>query len=100
VVLWRAGPIDRATKAVGVVIIVIMLLLLELPYRLMFHNRRPVVEYADMRCYELGRRTGGATSETLLYCPDWAPPRIRVLPADDEGLRETGERATVFERAR
>ena len=92
------GRIDRATKAGGVVIVGIMLLMLELPYRLMFHNRSPVIVYEELRCFDLGRRSTGAAEDVLVYCPDWSPPRIRVLDAGDATIRGTGERADLFGR--
>jgi hypothetical protein len=82
--------VDPGTKVGALAIAVIMLLTLELPYRLMFHSDRPVVEYGSLRCFDLGRRSG----EVLTYCPSWDPPRIRVNDADE--VRETGVMGHLF----
>ncbi|MGE0706212.1 MAG: hypothetical protein AB7P22_20005, partial [Vicinamibacterales bacterium] len=84
--------IDRGTKAGALAIAVITLLTLELPYRLMFQSDRPIVEHTDLRCYDLGRRPG----EVLTYCPDWDPPRIRILSDAEDVVRPMGFSEHLF----
>jgi serine/threonine-protein kinase len=86
--------IDIGTKIGGGAIAVVMLLMLEAPYRLMFQNDHPVVGYEDQLCFELGRRPSGASEEVLVYCPDWPPPRIGRVQAD--GVSPTGREGDLF----
>lgn len=85
-----AQSVDRATRAGALALVVITVLLLEVPYRLSFHNNRPVVEHTGQRCYEFGRQS----DERLVYCQAWEPPRVRVVPAG--AVRETGQVASPF----
>lgn len=73
-----AGAIDQATRGGGLAMLVATVLLLQLPYRLMFQNEQLVVEHDGLRCYELGRRE----RDVLIYCPRWDPPRIRIRAGD------------------
>ena len=82
--------VDRATRAGALALVVITVLLLEVPYRLSFHNNRPVVEHAGQRCYEFGRQV----NDRLVYCQAWDAPRVRVVPAD--AVHETGQVASPF----
>ncbi len=98
---WRAllthptagRAIDTGTKVGGAVLLAATLLLLELPYRLMFQNERPIVEHAGLWCYEVGRTPDRA----LVYCPEWSRPRIRSVEATTDLVR-TGRYGDVFSR--
>lgn len=88
--LWRwrrqrGSGGDRATVVAGVSLVVILIVLAEIPYRLLNHNRFQRVALAGERCYAIGER--GA--ELLLYCPDAAAPRNRVVPAGDSRLERS-----------
>ena len=87
--LW--ATIDRATRSAGLALIICAVLLLEVPYRLLYQNERRRVDLAEARCYELG------TSETgvLLYCPD-SPPRIQIVPIEDSRLRRLNTVESIF----
>jgi hypothetical protein len=98
---WRAlrhsgRPIDRGTTIGAVALLAIAVLLLEVPWRLIYKSDFERVEYADQRCYETGRREG----EILLFCPDTAPPRNLVRAIDDPRLRRTGDWDNIFGPAR
>jgi len=92
---WRVlrqadGRLDASTKAGAAIVSAVMLLVLTMPYRLMFLSDRPVVEYRSLRCYDLGRRD----SQVLVYCPAWEAPRIRETNAAE--LIDTGVDDLVF----
>lgn len=63
---------DGPVVAGGIGIIVLLLVMLELPYRLVYHSERPVVAHGSQCCFDLGRRD----DRVLLYCPTAPAPRI------------------------
>jgi hypothetical protein len=82
-----AGPaIPTTTKLAGGAAMLCALLMLEVPYRLLYHNEFTRVTFAEQRCYEIGR----AAKEVLLYCPDAQPPRIRRVTEQDVRLPPAG----------
>ncbi|HUF46598.1 MAG TPA: serine/threonine-protein kinase [Vicinamibacterales bacterium] len=100
---WRAvlsrpdtrRVVDTVTRLGAAAIAIVMVLLLEVPYRLMFKAHVPVVEHAGLTCYELGRRPSEAPREVLTYCPAWATPRIRAVAVAD--VNPTTRRGNVFD---
>ena len=79
-----------------VAIIVLLLLLNEAPYRILFKNDAPRVVFESMRCYV----TGEDHERLLLYCPDSAAPRTRVVTRSDPTLRWTGIVESIFTPSR
>lgn len=95
VLLARAsrGPaIDTGTRLGGLAVIVVVLLMLEFPYRLLHQNRFRRVNFVAERCYEIGARRG----EVLLFCPDASPPRNRIVDATDDRLERTEIIESIF----
>jgi serine/threonine protein kinase len=82
-------PVERATLVGGALVIALVVLMLELPYRLIWHNRFQRAEFAGERCYVLGQRN----AELLLHCPGSRPPRNRIVRSDDPRV----ERRDVIE---
>lgn len=69
----------RAAFAGGVVVMVLMLVLLDFPWRLLTQSQTfAEARWNGLQCYELGEHG----SERLLFCPDLDPPRNRVVRAD------------------
>jgi hypothetical protein len=88
-ILSRPGAaafIPGTTKFAGGGAVLCALLMLEVPYRLLYHNEFTRVTFAGARCYEIGR----STREVLLYCPDAEPPRIQRVTRDDVRLPPAG----------
>jgi predicted Ser/Thr protein kinase len=75
--LRHARQIRRARGAVVALssVVAVILLLVEVPYRLMFKNAEPRVPLDGERCYVIGDNG----SEYLVYCPGASPPRNRVV---------------------
>jgi hypothetical protein len=95
--LRRAGrPVDRGTTIGAAALLAITILLLEVPWRLIYKSDFERVEYAGARCYETGRRG----REMLLFCPDAAPPRNLVRAIDDPLAKRTGDWDNIFGPAR
>jgi hypothetical protein len=96
---WRAmrrrfppSSIDLGTKIGAVACVAITLLLLELPWRLLYLNEFPRVNVEGARCYQ----TGQDGPVLLLFCPDKPPPRNTRLPATDPRLVRTGDVESIF----
>ncbi len=69
-----------------------LVLMRELPYRIVYQNEFGRVDLQNTRCYEIGRRPG----EVLLHCPDVVPPRNQVVSDADPRLRPRGVVESVF----
>ena len=82
------GAISPATIAGGMALILLVLLMIEVPYRILHRITLPQVTYNGMRCFEVGSRN--SRLELLLYCPDKPAPRNVPVPASDPGLRMEG----------
>jgi hypothetical protein len=82
--LWTIAPLGA--------ILAVTVVLSELPYRIIWQSRVERVAFAGDRCYVLG--TSG--DESLVYCPDKAPPRNRVVKDDDPAIRRTGINESIF----
>jgi hypothetical protein len=76
----------------GATVTVFMLILLLVPYRIVWHNEHERVTYRQQHCYLLGERAG----EALLFCPIESPPRNRVVRLDDAGLERGGPEENMF----
>ena len=81
--------------AASVAIVVSILLLNEVPYRILWQNQAPRVSYDGMRCYVIGR----SNPELLIFCPDGSPPRNRVVRENDPLIRTTGITESIFSPA-
>ena len=78
--------------AACVAIVVSILLLNEVPYRILWHNKAPQVSYDGVRCYVIGR----SSPELLIFCPNASPPRNRVVRENDPLIRTTGITESIF----
>jgi hypothetical protein len=85
-------PVEAGTKIVGFGVLAIGVLMLIVPYRLMFQNRLPVVLRGETRCFDLGRND----TEILLYCPSLTSSPVMRAALDEEGLVATGEVVSPF----
>jgi hypothetical protein len=88
----QGRPVHRWTKASAFMVPLLALMMWEMPYRLVYHNAFTRVDFAGTRCYELARRT----PDLLVYCPEIAPPRNRIVSETDSSLRPRGVVENVF----
>jgi tRNA A-37 threonylcarbamoyl transferase component Bud32 len=66
---------------------------LHLPYRLLiYRNYFDIVRWNEMRCSVIGENA----TNYLLFCPDVAPPRNRVVDRRDPALRFVGAQDRLF----
>jgi len=86
------ATVSRAARVSALMIPVIVLVLWQLPYRLMYHSTFERVDLAEARCYELGSNA----TNVLLHCPDIKPPRNRIVPVGDVSLHRRGVFESVF----
>jgi hypothetical protein len=89
------AAIHRSTLMAGVAGGVLALLMLVVPYRLLYHNEMPRTSLAGARCYETGSRAG----QVLLYCPDSLPPRVRLVDPAMLTRPATTVRESIFSQA-
>jgi serine/threonine protein kinase len=75
------GAVD-GNVVVASVLLTTCVVMLTLPYRIIWHNEFERVELESARCYNIGQRNG----DLLVHCPELAPPRNRVIPSDDRRL--------------
>lgn len=79
------ATIPRTTIAAGAGLMFLVLLIIELPYRLFYKSEAPEAAYAGQRCFV----TGARADERLLYCPD-APRQERTPIVNARDLRNVG----------
>ena len=82
----------RAAVLALAVVLAVMLLLDEAPYRIFFSAGAERIRFADLRCYVIGEHR----DEWLIHCPDIAPPRNRVIKQNDPRIRKFGVVESVF----
>ena len=84
------SAIHWSTLVAGAAVLVIALLMLVVPYRLLYHNEMPRVMVGAERCYRLGVHD----EQVLLYCPDRPAPRVTT--ADESLVVMTGITENIF----
>lgn len=85
-------PVRSSSMFAISAVIGVSLVLLVLPYRLIWHNLFEVASSGGLRCYVLGE----AGVSALVYCPDDAVPRVRTVAVD--ALDRTGQRQSLYTR--
>jgi serine/threonine-protein kinase len=90
----KGEPINRSILAGGLAIFVLSLLLLDFPYRLIVAHQRDfeAAVWEGDSCFILGERQ----AHLLLFCPDAAVPRNRIVRADDPNLKREGVLEDIF----
>jgi serine/threonine protein kinase len=81
------GPLVALAFVVG-----LLFLLNVLPYRILWRSLGVRSEYDGARCYVIGEDP----AQALLYCPDSAPPRNKVVQKNDSRFRSTGVVENIF----
>ncbi len=91
---WRRGqPVNAAPVAATIVVICMALVLLVLPWRLIFHAEFQEATLDGRPCFV----TGESASEWLVHCPTAAPPRNTVLPRGDHRLQLSRRISNLFD---
>jgi len=87
-------PINRSILAGGVAVLLLSVVLLNFPYRLLVMTKRnfEAVKWSTDSCYILGERQ----THLLLFCPEAAPPRNRIVRSDDPNLKHLGFIQDIF----
>jgi len=90
----KREPINRGILAGGVAVLVLSLLLLDFPYRLLVTHQRDFesATWQGESCFILGERQ----AHLLLFCPNAAVPRNRIVRADDPNLKRSGILEDIF----
>jgi protein kinase-like protein len=89
----RLGTHEGKGPVAALAIIVMALLVLnELPYRIMWRASALRGDLEGTRCYVVGEDA----SRMLLFCPDTEPPRTKVVKRDDPRFRSQGVVEKIF----
>jgi hypothetical protein len=91
----RKRRLDATTVALsvlGALVLCVSLALWALPYRLLFQSKMEKVHLDSEACYVAGRES----SDVLLFCPRAAPPRTRVVKANDPRLTPDSKIEKIF----
>jgi hypothetical protein len=100
--LTRPGSraaVHRTTIGAGVAAAGFTLVMLTVPYRLVYYNEMPKLSLDGARCYEVGARpaeAGAHGPQLLLYCPDLPSPRIRIVDSTAVTRPSTTVRESMF----
>lgn len=99
VALFRLAARWRQKIAVGYIVaasaaIVLTVASLTVPYRLIFHSQFRAAEWQGNDCYV----TGENSSDILLFCPDLAPPRNRVVQKPTDAVHRLDRIELIFSR--
>lgn len=87
----RGERVRPGFTALGVLSLVVAFMLLDHPYRILWHNKAERVGYGAERCYLVAEASGRAQ----LFCPTSAPRR-RIVELSDPSLVRSGEIENVF----
>jgi hypothetical protein len=74
--------------------IAVMIVMVQLPYRILFRADFERVDLGPLHCYNIGE----SRDSMLVYCPETAPPRNRVIRSDDPSLKRLGVVERIFNR--
>ena len=87
---------SRQLVLAAVSVLVLTVLLLDVPYRLLYQgNRFEKVRLDREACYVIGDRA----DSLLLHCPNAPVPRNRRIRRDDPRLQRLGCDGSVFDRS-
>jgi serine/threonine protein kinase len=89
----RGERLSRGMVAGGAAVVLLGLVLLDLPYRMLYHNQFDAVTWNGVYCYNIGERQ----DDLLLFCPDLQPPRNRIV-SKQTNLTPTGVTESIFTR--
>jgi hypothetical protein len=96
--IWLAArkreSMNRLVLAGGVAVLVLSLMLLNFPYRLLVGHYRDfeAATWSGDSCFILGERQ----AHLLLFCPEAATPRNRIVRNDDPNLQRIGVFQDIF----
>jgi hypothetical protein len=85
----RGGIVAFATVAA---LFAVTVLMLYLPYRIVWKSSFERADVAGRHCYILGERD----DEWLTYCPDRPPPRNHVIKSTDPEAKRLGDFESIF----
>jgi hypothetical protein len=90
----EAGPVDRVTAVGGFAVMAIVLVLITVPFRLVYANNFPQVTYDHVSCNVIGQND----DTLLLFCPSLMP-RNRIVMKSEPTLRRSGGSSSIFPAA-
>jgi hypothetical protein len=90
----RHQQVMRSELVAGAVaVLALVMMSLDVPYRLFLHNRFDMVQWSGQTCYVLGARE----PETLLFCPCLSkPPLHRTVATTTPELQRLGRKENIY----
>jgi hypothetical protein len=88
----RATTLPIGLRGAAAVVVVVLFLLIQAPYKLTLQNERPVALVDGQRCFVLGE----SGDDTRVYCPGWGAPRVRTVPRGGSPAVLCGIEENVF----
>jgi hypothetical protein len=88
----RGQRVPPAVRAGAAAVMFLSFASLDFPYRLLLHNEFEAAAWNEQSCYVLGERA----EDILLFCPNLAPPRNRVVPLKAGTVQRLGRRESLF----
>ena len=82
----------RGSFAVVIGMLAAVVILLVLPYRIVYKAAFERVDVGGERCFLIG----ASDASWLIHCPEHVPPRNRVFARDDAAVRKTGGVEDLF----
>ena len=85
-------PQAAQSTAPALVVFAVGVLMLTLPWRVLYQNRFERIDLAGSRCYQIARDA----DRLLLYCPEKEVPRNTIVAASDARVHATGIIESIF----
>jgi hypothetical protein len=90
--LRTKASVPTGMRAAGVVLIAVLTVLSQAPYKAMGNNEMPLLLLEGTRCYLLGERA----NEVRVFCPASEVPRVRTVKASQSTLERCDADENVF----
>jgi len=87
-----AVPSSPAGLMAVCAMLLLVILMCQAPFRIVWHNELPLLNVAGERCFALGQ----SGDDLLIHCPDRTPPRNRVVKRTNPAIRNTGVFQNIF----
>ena len=88
----RGESLIRAVFAGGAAVLILSLLLLDLPYRVIYRGEFEAATWQGHHCYVLGE----GADDFLLFCPQISAPRNRRVSKRATDLERAGVKEHIF----
>jgi hypothetical protein len=93
----RFGGVLHSSLVLSFVVLGAALVILALPYRLLWFSKFEMAHYGEKGCFILGEReNGGSGPSILMYCPEDPAPKLQRIAPPYPQLKRTGQPNDIF----